>query len=58
MKWDLVLTLAAWSLFLFVWLPLRYIKHRKLMSSLRAINKGSRFKRKYQALKRLAGSSS
>jgi hypothetical protein len=58
MNWDAVFVIAVWGTFLFIWLPRKHALHRKRMSSLRAMNKGHRFKQKYKAIKALTGRSS
>lgn len=55
MNWDIAFVLAVWATFLYIWLPCKCAQHRKRMRSLRAINKGYRFKQKYKAIKELTG---
>ena len=55
MNWDALFVITAWGLFLFIWLPRKYVKHRERMKSLSAINKGYRFAKKYRAVKSLSG---
>jgi len=55
MNWDVVFIIAAWGTLLFVWMPRKNMQHRKRMRSLRAMNKGYRFMKKYKAIRALTG---
>ena len=58
MNWGLGFALVTWGLFLFAWLPVTYIRHKRRMRSLRAMNKGHRLTLKYKAIRQLTGRSS
>lgn len=58
MNWDIAFVITVWATFLFIWLPRKHALHRKRMKSLRAMNKGHRFKQKYKAIRSLTGRSS
>lgn len=53
MTWDAWFAMTTWLGFFGGWLPWQVITHRKRMRSLRAINKGYRFRLKYIAIKQL-----
>lgn len=58
MRADLIFMLVMWGLFLFAWLAVLHVRHKRRMKSLIAMNKGHRFKLKYKAIRQLTGRSS
>lgn len=58
MSADFYFNAFLWAVFLFVWIPIQSLRHKKRMKSLRAIRKGYNRMCKYRCLKKLTGGQS